>query len=222
DVTFTAPSGAVRTVPAFWYQDFTVTGDSFETYTPAGQPGWRVRFAPAEAGTYGYDVHAVDPDGAAVPVHGSFEATPSAGHGFVRIDAGDARFLRYDDGEPYVPIGHDAAFEDGNPDLNGVHYYTPLFASFGRAGENWSRVWMTDFNRSAIEWSTGHWSGLYEGLGRYSLASAWRMDEVLRLAEANGIELQLVLDNHSQLSTWVGTSWNENPYNDANGGPVPA
>jgi YVTN family beta-propeller protein len=223
DVTFTAPSGAQQTVPAFWYQDFTASGSSFESYTPVSQPGWRVRFAPSDTGTYQYDVHAVDVDGSAVPVHGSFAVTSSGQRGFVRRDQTDSRFLRYDDGEPYLPVGHDAAFEDGNPSFQGgTQYYAPLFHSFGTAGENWTRVWMTDFNRSAIEWSTSHWSGLYEGAGRYSLASAWRMDRILQLAEQNGIEVQLVLDNHSQFSTWVGTSWNESPYNSANGGPVPA
>ena len=101
--------------------------------------------------------------GSAAPVDGSFQATASTADGFVRIDDRNGRYLRFDSGDPYVPVGHNAAFEDGNPNLNGVGYYSNLFGSLGRAGENWSRVWMTDFNRSALEWGEGHYSGFYHG-----------------------------------------------------------
>ncbi len=174
-------------------------------------------------------------------MNGSFEATASALKGFVKVDTRNGRYLRFDDGAPYVPVGHNLAFEDGNPDVNGVGYYDDLLGSLGRAGENWSRVWMTDFNRSALEWGEGHYSGLYHGPGEYSLPSAWRMDRILELAEENGVALQLVLNDHGQFSNRGGDRWATrcapedvppcepgdpgfdpgSAYNDANGGPVP-
>ena len=82
----------------------------------------------------------------------TFEVTETAIQGFVRVDATDARFLRFDRGAPYVPLGHNAGFEDGNPALNGTAYYDALFSGSFAAQENWTRIWMTDFNRSALEW----------------------------------------------------------------------
>ena len=241
DVTFTSPTGHVQQVPAFWYEPFTITGTpSSEQYASAGAPGWRIRFAADEAGTYSYSVSAVAGARTATPVSGSFQAAPAAPRGFVRVDDRNARYLRYDDGSPYVPVGHNLAFEDSNPPLGGVGYWTSLFGSLDTAGENWSRIWMTDFNRSALEWGPGHYSGFYDGVGKYSLPSAWRMDRILELAEQHGIELQLVLNDHGQFSTWVNARWaprcsaNDTPpcepgdegydpgnaYSSANGGPV--
>jgi len=241
DVTFTSPSGRIQRVPAFWYEPFTVGGSpDYEDYSPAGPPEWRVRFTPDEAGTYGYSVSAVAGSSTAAPVSGSFQATASTREGFVRVDTRNAHYLRFDNGDPYVPVGHNVAFEDANPPLNGTGYYGSAFSSLDTAGENWSRVWMTDFNRSALEWGSGHYSGFYDGAGTYSLPSAWRMDRILELAEQHGIEVQLVLNDHGQFSTWVNARWAPrcdpsdpppcqpgdagydpgNGYSSANGGPV--
>ncbi len=225
DVTFTAPSGTQSTVPAFWFQGYRVKPgtEAFEDYEAVGDPGWRVRFAPTELGTFTYSIGATDGTGAsAAPVSGSFDVLPGASRGFVRRDADDPLALRFDNGDPYVPVGHNVAFEEPNPPgISGTGYYEQLFSSFDRADENWSRVWMTDFNRSALEWSAGHWSDLYDGVGRYSLASGWRLDEILESAEQHGVYIQLVLNDHGQFSTFTNPRWHENPYNAANGGPVP-
>lgn len=225
DVTFTAPSGAQTTVPAFWFQGYRVKPgtEAFEDYEAIGDPGWRVRFAPTELGTFTYSIAATDGTGAsAAPMSGAFDVLAGLSRGFVRRDSGDPLALRFDNGDPYVPVGHNVAFEEPNPPgLSGTGYYERLFSSFERADENWSRVWMTDFNRSALEWSAGHWSDLYDGVGRYSLASGWRMDEILESAEQHGVYIQLVLNDHGQFSTFTNPRWHENPYNAANGGPVP-
>ena len=241
DVTFTSPTGRIQRVPGFWYEPFTVGGSpDFESYSSAGPAHWRVRFTPDEAGTYGYSVSAVAGSRTALPVSGSFQATPAARQGFVRVDTRNAHYLRFDNGDPYVPVGHNVAFEDANPQLNGTGYYGSVFGSLDTAGENWSRVWMTDFNRSTLEWGTGHYSGFYNGAGTYSLPSAWRMDRILQLAEQHGIEVQLVLNDHGQFSTWVNARWAPrcdasdpppcqpgdagydpgNGYSSVNGGPV--
>lgn len=209
DVTFTSPTGRVRVAPAFWYQPFTASG-TFESYTPTGLAGWRVRFAPDEVGTHTYSVIAVAGAQAAAPVGGSFQATSTVRDGFVRVDDRNGRYLRFDSGEPYIPVGHNVAFEDGNPFLDGTGYYSSVLGSLDTAGENWTRVWMTDFNRSALEWGdggSGHYSGFYAGAGTYSLPSAWRMDRILELAEQHGIAVQLVLNDHGQFSTWVNGRW---------------
>jgi uncharacterized repeat protein (TIGR01451 family) len=244
DVTFTAPSGDVSTMPAFWFQDFEVRPgtETFEIYDAVGDPTWRVRFAPVEVGTFIYVVHVLDGfggDASSAPM--TFEVTETDDPGFVRVDGQDGRFLRFDRGAPYVPLGHNAAFDTANPPLNGVSYYEALFAGSFAPQENWTRVWMTDFNRSALEWGPGHWSGFYDGVGRYSLPAAWRMDGILELAEAHGLYVQLVLNDHGQFSTQVNARWQVrctdpsdgctpgepgydpgNPYSDAVGGPVPA
>ena len=47
------------------------------------------------------------------------------------------------------------------------------------------------------------------------------MEQILDLAEQYGLEVQLVLNDHGQFSSHVNPRWYDNPYNAANGGPVP-
>jgi len=241
DARFQSPSGRIQVMPAFWYEPFTASGTAWENYASDGAPGWRVRFAPEEVGTYTYSVTARAGGTSAPPISGSFQSTPSPDRGFVGIDSRNSHFLRYENGDPYIPLGHNLAFEDANPNLNGVGYYNSVLDSFAHAGENWTRIWMTDFNRSALEWGEGHYSGLYHGPGVYSLASAWRMDQILERAEHDGIYVQLVLSDFGQFSNRGGDRWGVrcaqsdpppclpgddgydpgNAFSDANGGPVP-
>ena len=94
----------------------------------------------------------------------TFDVTPSAAHGQVIRDPRDDQFLRYQDGTPYYPMGHNVAFQQGEPVGNdGEHYVEPLFASMEAAGQNWTRIWMTDFNRNALEWYARSLGGLVHG-----------------------------------------------------------
>src|SRR6476620_9860893 len=153
----------------------------------------------------------------------TFIATPSTFKGQVERDPRDDRFLRYANGTPYLPMGENVAFQQGEPVNNdGEHYVEPLFASMEAAGQNCTRIWMTDFHRNALEWSAGHWAGWYTGVGQNAGQSAFRIERQLDVAEEHGLQVQLVLNDHGQVRSMVDGRWAENPYNAANGGPVDA
>lgn len=222
---FLLPSGRQVMLPAFWFQDYTVVSGSerYEQYLPAGTPHWRIRFLPMEEGAHRFRIRARDRDGN-VKEEGPFpmNVTASVLRGPVGKHPANPLHLRYANGAIYLPRGHNLCFEDGNPDLNGTAYYGPLLAGFGAAGENWTRFWMTDFSRTALEWSSSHFSGFYDGLGNYSQRAAWRVDRFLDLAAENGVYVQLVLNDHGQFSNAVDARWDRgNPYGSADGGPVP-
>ena len=231
--TFTAPSGANYTVPAFFGTDYTLrpgtgVGES-ELYDPV--PGtesgvWHARFSPDETGTWRYTLRAQDKvsgqQATAVTSPRTFSVTSSSAKGQIERDPRDDRFLRYTDGTPYLPMGHNVAFGDGNPFNDGSHYYEPHFQSMQAAGQNWARVWMTDFYITAIEWNATHFSGQYDGVGQYGDVPAFRVEQILDLAEQYGLEVQLVLNDHGQFSSHVNARWYDNPYNVDNGGPIPA
>lgn len=238
DVTgqFVSPTGRTISVPAYFGLDYTVqpgtgVGNS-EGYLPVAldPPAdgiWHVRFSPDEVGTWTYTLHASDhvPGQKATAVSGplSFEVTPSAAHGQVERDPRDDRFLRYQDGTPYYPMGHNVAFQQGEPaGTDGERYVEPLFASMEAAGQNWTRIWMTDFNRNALEWSSDHWAGWYTGVGQYAGQSAFRIERQLDVAEEHRLQVQLVLNDHGQVRSMADGRWAANPYNAANGGPVDA
>ena len=187
---------------------------------------WHARFSPDETGTWRYTLRAQDKVPASrrprSPRPATFAVTASSAKGQIERDPRDDRFLRYSDGTPYYPMGHNVAFGDGNPFNDGSHYYEPHFQSMQAAGQNWTRVWMTDFYITAIEWASSHFSGQYHGVGRYGDVPAFRVEQILDLAEQYGLEVQLVLNDHGQFSSHVNPRWYGNPYNADNGGPMPA
>jgi Domain of unknown function (DUF5060) len=223
---FELPSGRKVAIPAFWFQDYSVAPGTanYEQYIPAGLPQWRVRFLPSETDVHRVSLRVRDRSGStaeAGPFQFQVRSAPQF-RGPVRRHPADPLVLVFANGAPYNPRGHNAAFEEGNPDLNGTSYYDPILSSLASAGENWTRFWMTDFARTALEWGRSHFSGFYSGVGAYSQQAAWRVDSFLELALARDIQVQLVLNDHGQFSSYVNARWNEgNPYGTAEGGPVP-
>ncbi len=226
EAEFELPSGRRLVVPAFWFQDYAVVSgtESYEQYLPVGTAHWRARFLASEPGAHQVRLRARDRGGPAAEA-GPFACaigTESRARGPVGRHPSDPLALAFADGFPYHPRGHNVAFEDGNPELDGSSYYRALLSSLAAAGENWTRFWMTDFARTALEWGRSHFSGFYSGAGVYSQRAAWRVDRFMDLALAGDIQVQLVLNDHGQFSSYVNPRWDEgNPYGSAEGGPVP-
>ncbi len=228
---FLTPSGKEIVVPAFWFQEYQAraVNQNWEEYDPVGEPRWRIRYLPMETGQHSLRLSARDGSGNSEETGPyTFTVAADAAPGPVRRNPSSPVLLQYANGATYLPFGHNLGFEDGNPDLNGTAYYRSLLPAFADSGENWTRFWMTDFSRTALEWSSGHWSNFYQGLGIYSQRAAWRVDQFFEIALASGVQIQLVINDHGQVSTTADARWNGsggtntgNPYNSAFGGPVP-
>ncbi len=209
----TGPEPTVWQVPAFFCRDYEVYDANPEKYRNPGPELWKFRFAPPQAGHYVYDiviyengVLTFEQDNA-----GDFECIPGVKKGIVRCDGLDPACLRYDNGSPYLPIGHNVCWSS-----NGLGTFLYNFQNMGAVGENWTRLWMTHFsNCSILEWRSDY-SSYFQNLGRYSLQIAQRLDTLVETAEQQGIAIQLVLQHHGQFSSTVNPNWNENPYNIVN------
>ncbi|MCX7046403.1 MAG: DUF5060 domain-containing protein [Candidatus Sumerlaeota bacterium] len=232
DVDFMTPDGTTITLPAFYDQDYERgrLDDGTETYVPRGRASWKARYMPLKPGTHNYCARATDHTGAScqTPVR---ELQVAAGlkpfHGFIRVDRTDPRYFTFDDGSLYYPISiivrspsekrwkYNYDF-DQMPDEFALAAYDDYFTSMGQAGINHTRVWMGAW-WTALEWSRG-FSPDYQGLGRYNLLNAWRMDHVVDLAAKEGLYINLCFQNHGQFSLSVDNEWAENPYNIERGG----
>lgn len=193
---FTSPSGKTLQVSAFWYQDFG------PDLAAKGEPHWRVRFTPTEAGAW--TVSSAD------ETH-RFDVTPSDAHGFLQVDGGNPRYLAYDDGTPFFAIGLNLGWASSK-ETTLVEYERWLDA-LAAQGANTVRIWMAAWS-FGLEWSD-------TGLGNYTgrLDRAWLLDWVFEMAEARDIKIILVLINHGAFSETTNPEWAENPYNAALGGP---
>jgi len=207
-VVFTKPDGNTVTIPAFFYEEYDYIGGR---YVNRRNPCWKARFAPSQEGEHTVSqITIVDANGTTtIDPQVIFTCIESGAKGFIRKDQRDPYYLRHDNGCPYLPIGHNVGWlPDGPSDWE--HYFTSMCT----VGENWTRIWMTHFYEGqTLEWSINHWSGYFKGVGQFSLEMGWKLDQMIELAEENGIGIQLVLQHHGQFSTNVNPNWNDNPYN---------
>jgi len=218
-VAFAVPDGNTVTIPAFFYKEYDYRNGR---YVNGRNPCWKARFAPSQTGEHRVSLitiidasgpTTIDPNITFTCISRKGWPSPeNAEKGFIRTDQRDQYYMRYANGSPYMPIGHNVCWlPDGPSDWE--HYFT----SMGAVGENWTRIWMTHFYEGqTLEWSRNHWSGYFEGVGRFSLEMGWKLDQIIEFAEENGIGIQLVLQHHGQFSTTTNSNWDENPYNIAN------
>lgn len=207
-------STTTQTIPAFWYQGYTAITGSFENYTPSGSPTWMARFAPQQYGSYTYFIRVADSQGISTSGTYTFFCNRSDNQGFLHRLPNNQKYLQFDKGKIYLPVGQDVGWDDHS----GTRFFNNYYTKMGQYQEKWTRLWLASFQRLALEWSSTHWSGVYSGLGRYAQIPAWRLDYALNLAQQKGIYVQLTLLHHGMFSSSINPQWSDNPYNTTNQG----
>ncbi|ATC64649.1 hypothetical protein CMV30_12155 [Nibricoccus aquaticus] len=219
DALVTGPGGITYTLPAFWYEPVTWETRTLGTYANFTAPSagsWRIRLTPEAAGAWSVAIRITDTLGQTTSAAQPLQVTAATATGFVALDATDRQGFRFDNGDPFIPLGFNLCWNDGSLGTFFSHYFGKMAAN----GCNWTRVWMTPFARQSIEWSADHWFGPYAGLGRYAQEPAALMDFVIDQATTSGVYLQMVLEHHGLYSTTTNPMWSENPYNTAKGGTL--
>ena len=238
DAEILTPSGAVVTMPCFYYQNCVrELAAASERILPQGRPEWRLRYSPAEVGLHTVSLVARDRfgtnrlDSAAV-----FTASPSrpeqAGASSagplspIRVSSSAPHFFEDVTGVPYYPIGFnirspfdsrmDQRFPNRFRHLEGTLSYARRFAAMRESGITFAEIWSSAWCMG-LEW-VPKFPG-YHGIGQLNLLNAWDRDRVFEMAAANAIRVNLVLNNHGRLSSFCDPEWEDNPWNAANGGP---
>jgi len=216
DVELREPGGRLLHVPAFVYQGFDQTrrSDGGETLTPAGAREWRFRFTPTRPGEWRWRWQRTTAAGVETGAWERFVVAPNADpsrHGFARRSK-DPRYLAFDDGTPFFPVGENLAWYDSR----GTFAYEDWMAKLAASGANYVRLWMPSWAFGIVypPASLEDWSAR---LGR-----AWQLDRVIQLAEQHGLYVMLSVQNHGpfDLNGFFGTEWNASLWNAANGGPL--
>lgn len=196
--TFTGPSGTPRTIPAFWHGTL---------------PGFMARIVPVETGAHIGVLRVRDHLGGFDTDTVNFTGTAGTAPGFIRMDSRDARFLRFDSGRPFTPMGHNLCWGGADPG-----FYTFL-DRMEDAGENWTRFWMVARQSQSIEWGD-NLPPAFRGLGNYDPQRCVLWDDMVEGARARGIYVQMCLDSFHGWNEHLQGNWHENPYNTDNGGMV--
>jgi len=219
---FTPPHGKPVRVNAFLDQPFTSElANNYETVKASGTPAWKIRFASGETGRWRYQIFAKDRTGSVQTEPASFKIVKSANPGKVIRAPGSQRYFAFDDGSPFFAVGENLCWTGGR----GTFDYEDWLGALGRAGGNWIRLWMSNWN-CGLEWTSEtkapERTDIYHGVGRYNLAHAWKLDRILDLAEHSGIQVMVCLGTYGEFTTggfFNEGQWAVNPYNKANGGP---
>ena len=184
DAAFTAPSGRVVTVPAFY----------------DGEGTWRVRFNPDEVGQWTYRTTS-RPANRQLDQEGTFEVSGAEARGFLRATPGEAWGFCYESGEPAFLLG------DTTYNLFGMAHCGGDVEGFLRhrasLGFNLFRVRLqvSPFHgpRGYSAWQTRRtwpWGGSEQKpqFGRFNLAYFATVDRVVRWAEELGVGFEMVME----------------------------
>ena len=231
----TAPSGDKLLMPAFWYQDYQITLNTnanvspsgvsgvastdqsepqgLEVVTPIGDPHYRLRFTPTEAGVHSvvfkiYKNNVLEATEHEMTVN--VAASTENYKGVLEVDPTTNRNFRFSrTGETFVTVGQNTCWSTSS--TRKTTDYDVWFDLMNQNAMNTTRIWMGP-------WAFGlHCGTSYNDFSsRY--AAAARLDLLMEYAEKYDIYLMLCLINHGQFSTTVNPTWDSNPYNVANGG----
>jgi hypothetical protein len=195
DVRLTGPCGERIDQPCFYKSSAN------------NQASWECRFAPRSLGTYRYTI-ALD-EGGAVANYGAFSltATSTTGNGFLHADVADATSpnvsslydFRFDSGVLWRGVGEDVAWEIGQ------YMYPTVIPRLHADGLNMFRIWHCPWSLP-MEWNSAP--------NQYNTGSADYFDQIVTLAEQNGVYMMVMLDDYREFSE----QWGDSPYGTSHGG----
>ena len=207
--SFISPNGQTISVDGFFMQEFSLLQNG--NLTTRGE-GFKVRFAPTQLGVWTYELSVRDKNGSSNYVIQQFRciaSTQTGNKGFVRINS--TNYLSFDNGEPYIPIGENLAWQKSNAYTD----YKDWIDKLSSNGANYFRLWHAHWGLG-IEWKSS--SNGFRGLRKYNEENCWYQDWLFDYCAEKGMYVMLCLQHHGPLSTQVNPNWGANPYNKANGG----
>ncbi len=183
---FTSPSGKKIKVNGFY--------DNFQN-----ADAWKIRFSPNETGRYNYQVFAKDVGGTGKSEPGSFTATESEHHGWIKPSDNNPHYFEYDDGTSYYGVGVYSPWRNDRERFNTLKNH----------GASFMGLW--DITYGGFVNGTGL---IEEELGRYNQEKLGRIDSMLSIFEKDDIKLMFAIWPHDLFSETVwAAQWKQNPYN---------
>jgi hypothetical protein len=212
DAEFTAPSGKVLRVPAY-----------FAEGKPKAASRWQLRFTPQEAGSYSYVLTLREgkkkPD---IFKGKAFSVSSSDAKGFLHPN--NHWTFKFDNGDVFRGIGENFCWEfrdvDDSKYFKALHEdkrftYDQMLPKLAQHQANFVRTWMIYWNLP-VDWKTVQNASRYKNSDvRFNESGSERLDQLMEIAEKNNIYLMLALESHVG---YMGTGWDTSVYNVKNGG----
>jgi hypothetical protein len=188
DCEITGPQGEAIVLPCFFKA------------TVSSQGQWQARFAPRKVGTYTYKIALTQGGATTRSAENTLVSLASTNNGFIHPDTTTKSMyvFRFDSGKLWRGIGENIAWEAGGQ-------YSTQFPRLAATGCNMVRMWHCNWHMP-FEWNSAP--------NIYNTSTADYMDQVVTLAENNGIYLMVMMNDYRDMSE----QWGNNPYNTSKGG----
>ncbi|MGM0475446.1 MAG: PKD domain-containing protein, partial [Bacteroidota bacterium] len=210
DALILYPGGDSCRVPCFYH--VPASYENGEWVTDPDHASWMVRFTTEKEGSHRLKLLLEDDGGAWESPFYTVEVAVGDARGIIREDTAVRQYFRHATGEPFYPLGINAAWDD-------LEDYSTIIRNLSRGRANIFRYWQTPFAWQALEWSEDYYYN-YGGLGIYNQEAAAMSDSLLDLCDSLDVCMQLVVFHHGMFSESVDDMWETNPYNTVNGGYV--
>lgn len=149
---FTSPSGKKYKVPGFFNRAVEPNSNGYgichngyqNVVNVPSKNNWNIRFSPTEEGKWTYSAYVIDSlVNRGEYMNGSFNCVALTGQkGFVKKQ--DQRYLMYDNGEPYIPVGQNLSMGTMKYKSQVYCYYRDFLDSIAAAKENFCRLGLTN------------------------------------------------------------------------------
>ncbi|MEM0027315.1 MAG: hypothetical protein QXT53_05105 [Ignisphaera sp.] len=203
--TILTPDNKLLAIPAFYTKDYEIQNVSpnEDLVVFMGKPHWSIRFTPQAEGVYKVALIAKSKD---VEIRSNtleiyVKSCNKSLKGFAHFDK-DSGYIRFDNGSSQILIGLDLAWAPKTS--TSISFYRSWFERLSSSGVKVVRIGLVPWSLN-LEWNRLH---------SYDLASAARLDEILKFARKYDIYIIFVFMWHDELAS----KWSDNPYNVKNGG----
>ena len=167
----------------------------------AGEPGWRVRFTPWEAGKHRAKFSFRDVLGTRSG-ETSLDVLPGKVNGFVRVSRRDRRYFELYSGQPYFAVGMNLLGKE-------LGHYGYFLERLAEAKCNFIRIWLSPRTL-----------GFELDPGEYAQDKCAQFDRLLDLCRARGIYVMACLTDFREVCSFSDHGyWTQSPFNAANSGP---
>jgi hypothetical protein len=197
-------------IPGFYYKGFNWSEDGRKVLDPNEEEDFRVRFNPTVPGKWSYKIQLLENGKVSDEFSGSFDAAASGSRGFIHVEPRMKRTFCYDNGELYIPIGQNVAWNSRIPQNETFSYFKDLLGNMADNGCNNVRIWLAQWNLALT--STALPPDDYSG--RMHMAAV--LDKIFEFMEDRGMAVSLVLWSHGQFSENTDPNWHCNSFNSAN------
>jgi hypothetical protein len=224
---FWSPSAKFYKQNAFFIVPYIKIDDgssetTFEILKTAAPGTWKIRFTPSEPGNWKFRITAIDKTGAfTYPSDNTwhfFECTPGARKGV--ISRANKRYLKYQTGEPYYPVGNSYPFWSPVPnDWRGTTEYgtnemKPVITKLSNNGVNFIRLeinFLEGLNLMGMDLCTKTNYCHY-----INQRDSWQLDSIVDHAASKGVNILFAMFSHAYLGDedYCNSAWSLlNPLN---------